>query len=198
VLAANLETAINGLWDARIHVGDRVAVIGAGTVGCLVGWLAARIPGVEVELADVNPRRGAIAAALGLTFVGPEAISEEQDVVIHTSGSPAGLETALEVAGFEATIVEMSWYGTQRAAIPLGEAFHVRRLTLKSSQVGSVAPTQRARWNSARRMALALRFLSDPVLDNLITGESGFDALPQVMAELAAGPGDTLCHRIRY
>jgi 2-desacetyl-2-hydroxyethyl bacteriochlorophyllide A dehydrogenase len=198
VLAANLETAINGLWDARVQAGDRMTIIGAGTVGCLVAWLASRLPGGEVELVDINPRRASIARALGITFVTPDQASADADVVIHSSGSPAGLELALKVAGFEATIVEMSWYGTQRVEIPLGEVFHARRLTLKSSQVGTVASSQRPRWDAPRRMSLALRLLADPVLDALITGESAFEDLPRVMADLSAHPGDTVCHRITY
>jgi 2-desacetyl-2-hydroxyethyl bacteriochlorophyllide A dehydrogenase len=198
VLAANLETAINGLWDARPHVGDRVAVVGAGTVGCLVAWLAGGIRGCEVELVDVNPARASIAGAVGVQFMLPERASQDADVVIHTSGSPSGLQTALRLAGFESTIVEMSWYGSQDVAIALGEAFHSRRLTIASSQVGAVAASQRARWDHARRMHLALTLLADPTLDALITGESDFDALPEVMAKLAHDPGNTLCHRIRY
>ena len=198
VLTANLETAINGLWDARPHVGDRVSVIGAGTVGCLVAWLAGQVSGCQVELVDINPRRASVAHDLGVQFASPDTAAENADVVIHASGSPSGLACALRLAGFEATIVEMSWYGSQTVPIALGATFHTRRLTIKSSQVGSVSPSQRARWDSRRRMALALSMLDDAAVDVLITGESEFDALPQVMADLAAGPGDTLCHRIRY
>jgi len=198
VLAANLETAINGVWDARPHVGDRITVVGAGAVGCLAAWIAGRIAGCEVELVDTNPRRGAIAKALGVGFKTPADASDGADVVIHASGSAAGLALALRVAAFEATIVEMSWHGAGEVPVPLGEAFHARRLTIASSQVGTVPPSQRARWSTRRRMALALSMLTDPALDVLITGESPFDALPQVMAQLAAEPGDALCHRIRY
>lgn len=198
VLAANLETAINGLWDARPHVGDRVTVIGGGTVGCLIAWLAGRIAGCEVELVDVNPRRAPIARALGVRFAEPDAAADGPDLVIHTSGSASGLALALSLAAFEATIVDLSWYGDQSVPVALGEGFHARRLTLKSSQVGSVASTQRARWDTARRMRLALSMLADPALDALITGESAFDTLPEVMAQLASAPGDTLCHRITY
>jgi 2-desacetyl-2-hydroxyethyl bacteriochlorophyllide A dehydrogenase len=198
VLAATLETAINVLWDARPHVGDRMAVVGAGTVGCLVAWLAGRMPGCDVELVDTNPRRASIARALGARFATAESASEHADVVVHASGSAEGLALALRIAGFEATIVEASWHGTERVPVPLGEAFHAKRLTLKSSQVGSVAASQRARWDTRRRMQLALELLADPVLDVLVTGESEFDALPDVMARLATAPGDTLCHRIRY
>lgn len=198
VLAANLETAINAVWDARPHVGDRVTVIGGGTVGCLTAWLAGRIAGCDVELVDVNPQRASIARALGVRFAEPASAADGPDVVIHASGSASGLALALAIAAFEATIVDLSWYGDQAVPVALGEGFHARRLTLKSSQVGSVAATQRARWDAARRLQLALAMLADQALDVLITGESAFETLPEVMQQLAAAPGDTLCHRIRY
>ena len=198
VLAANLETAINGLWDARPHVGDRISVIGGGAVGCLSAWIAGRTPGCEVELVDTNPARAPVARTLGVRFATPEHAMEDADIVIHASGSAAGLALALRVAGFEAAVVEMSWYGNHVVPLPLGESFHARRLTIKSSQVGSLAPSQRARWDARRRLQLALSMLADPALDALITGESPFEALPQVMARLASAPGETLCHRIRY
>jgi len=198
VLAANLETALNGVWDARPHVGDRVVVIGAGTVGCLVAWLAARIQACEVQLVDVNPRRAAIAAKLGVAFAHPADATRDADLVIHASGSPDGLQLALDIAGVEATVLEMSWFGDRIVPLELGGAFHSKRLTIKSSQVGRIAPTQRARWDTRRRMALALTLLADASLDVLITGESPFDDMPDLMATLANGPGDTLCHRIKY
>lgn len=199
VLAANVETAVNGAWDADLRAGDRVRVIGAGVVGCVVAWLAARTPGCDVELVDLQPARAGVAAALGLRFATPDAASGEADVVIHASGAPEGLALALRLAAFEATIVEMSWFGDRQVSLPLGEAFHSRRLRLRSSQVGQVATAQRARWDHARRLGLALRLLADaPELDVLLTGEDAFEALPAVMARLATAPGATLCHRIRY
>lgn len=198
VLAANLETAINGLWDARPHLGDRIAVVGAGTIGCLVAWLASRIPGTQVELVDINERRAETARQLGVAFAQPRSASRDADVVMHTSGSPDGASLALELAGLESTVIEMSWYGDRLVSLPLGEAFHSRRLVLRSSQVGRIAPIQAPRWTTNRRMALALSLLAEPVLDVLISGESEFEALPEVMARLSASPGDALCHRIRY
>lgn len=198
VLAANLETAVNGLWDASPRLGDRITVVGAGTVGCLVAWLAATLPGCDVEVVDTNPRRASVVRQLGARFAMPDEARDDADVVVHVSGAPSGLAVALRVAGFEATVVEMSWYGAQPVAAPLGEAFHARRLTLRSSQVGHVPPMQRPRWDNARRMALAVSLLSDPALDALITGESPFDTLPDVMKQLADAPGDTLCHRVVY
>ena len=198
VLAANLETALNGVWDARPHVGDRIAVIGAGTVGCLAAWLASRIVGCDVELVDINPRRAAVATALGVRFAAPAAAAHDADLVIHASGAPAGLEHALKIAGEEATIVELSWFGDHPVPLSLGGAFHAKRLTIASSQVGRVALSQRPRWSTSRRMQLALTLLDDPALDALITGEDEFERLPDVMATLARCSGDTLCHRIKY
>ena len=198
VLAANLETAINGVWDAGPHVGDHIVVIGGGTVGCLVAWLAGQITGCNVQLVDRNPRREPIAARLGVGFALPEGAHIEADLVVHASGSPDGLKLALQCAGFEATVVDLSWYGDAAVPLSLGEGFHAKRLTIRSSQVGHVAASQRARWSHKRRLELALSLLADSALDAMITGESAFEELPQVMAALSASPGDTLCHRIRY
>jgi len=198
VLAANLETAVNGLWDAAPAVGDRIAVVGAGTVGCLVAWLARGLPGAEVELVDIDPRKAAVARALGVELRAPAAATGQADVVLHASGSAAGLATALELAGFEATVVELSWHGAGAVGVPLGEGFHAKRLRLASSQVGAVAARQRARWDHARRMALVMRLLRSAELDALVSGESPFEELPAVMAELAGGDTAALCHRIVY
>ncbi len=198
VLAANMETAVNALWDSAPRLGDRVAVVGAGTVGCLVAALAARLPGVRVEVIDVDPRRAAIAARLGCAFAAPAEAAGDADLVIHASGTSEGLATALSLAGFEATVLELSWYGDRPVAAPLGEAFHSRRLTLRSSQVGAVATAQRARWSHQRRLALALELLADPVYDVLLTGESAFEDLPQTLARLASAADGTLCHVIAY
>jgi len=198
VLAANMETAVNALWDAAPRIGDRIAVVGAGVVGLLVAWLAGRMPGCAVEVIDTNPARRAAAEQLGVTFASPEAAAPDADLVVHASGSAEGLVTALRLAAFEATVLEMSWYGQRAVALPLGEAFHARRLTLKSSQVGHVAAAQRARWSHRRRLGLALALLRDPVLDALVTDSAPFADLPAVLARLAAGAPDTLCQRIDY
>jgi threonine dehydrogenase-like Zn-dependent dehydrogenase len=198
ILAANLETAVNGLWDSGARIGDRITVIGAGTLGCLVAWLAGRIPGCAVELVDLNPDRAEVAAALGVGFAAPQQARAEADCVIHTSGSAAGLQLALELGAFEAAVTELSWFGDSRVPLSLGAAFHARRLTIRSSQVSAVATTQRARWNAQRRMQLVMELLADDTLEILITGESAFADLPVLMPRLATRPGRTLCHRIVY
>lgn len=199
VLAANLETAINALWDAAPRLGDRIAVVGGGTLGLLVAWLAARLPGCDVQVIDTEASRTAIAGMLGAGFSLPRDARADADLVVHTSGQGAGLATALRLAAFEATVLELSWYGNRAVSVPLGEAFHSQRLTLKSSQVGQVATAQRGRWSHRRRLELALSLLTDPVLDRLITHSGPFQELPQVLKQLA-GPSATatLCHRIDY
>lgn len=198
VLAANMETAVNVVWDARPAVGDEIVVIGGGVVGLLAATLCHGVPGATVTVVDPDRTRAAVADALGLAYRPDPPEGAAADVVIHASGQPEGLRAALAVAGREATIVEASWYGTAEAPLPLGEAFHSRRLTIRSSQVGRLPPDRAPRWSHARRLRLALSLLAAPGLDALVTGESRFDELPAVLAALAAGPGGALCHRIRY
>lgn len=198
ILAANMETALNIVWDAGIQPGDRVCVIGAGVVGLLTAWLVRQFPAVPVLVHDVDPAKAAAANDLGLAFACDPAGFGPFDIVIHASGNPAGLRTALELAEFEGVIVEASWFGDREVALPLGEAFHSRRLTLRSSQVGAVAASRRGRTSHRARLELALRLLTDDRLDRVISGESDFESLPDVMAGLAAGTLAALCHRIRY
>ncbi|MFF8097447.1 zinc-binding alcohol dehydrogenase [Streptomyces sp. NPDC016675] len=198
VLAGTVETAVNALWDAAPLVGDRIAVVGGGMIGCSVAALLARFPGVRVQLVDADPGRAQVAEALGVGFARPADARGDLDLVVHASATEAGLTRSLELLRPEGTVLELSWYGDRRVALPLGEAFHSRRLTLRSSQVGTVSPARGATRSYADRLALALDLLADPALDALVTGESAFAELPDVLARLAAGDLPALCHRIRY
>lgn len=198
VLAANAETALNAVWDAGIGPGDRVVVVGAGVVGLLVTRIAARIPGTEVIVVDPNPAREAVVMRFGAVWRSSPPPLADADVVVHASGTAAGARVALDCAGVESTVVELSWYGTSEVCLPLGEAFHPRRLTFKSSQVGRIPPLRAPRWTHRRRLEAALDLLDDPALDALFTGECALEALPGVMQEFAAGTRDALCHRVRY
>jgi threonine dehydrogenase-like Zn-dependent dehydrogenase len=198
VLAGTVETAVNALWDAPPLVGDRVAVVGAGMVGCCVARLLARFPGVEVTLVDVDASRAEVAAALGARFASPEEARGGCDLVVHTSATAAGLQRSLELLAAEATVLELSWYGESEVQLSLGGAFHSGRLAVRASQVGTVSPARSARRTTAARLALALELLRDPAFDVLVTGESPFDELPGVMARLAEGSLPALCHTITY
>jgi len=197
ILAANMETAINGLWDSMPAVGDRIAVVGLGVVGLLVSWLASRIPGTQVTAIDTNQARAGVAEALGLTFA-TESPADSHDLVIHASGHESGLATALALAGQDATVLEMSWYGDKPVSVPLGSAFHSRRLTLRSSQVGQIPPARQPRWTYRKRLQLALELLQHDVLDHLISGENSFEQMPETMSRILVNGSDTLCHRIKY
>lgn len=198
VLAANMETAINGVWDAEPMLGERITIMGAGVVGALVAYLCAQVPGVTVQLVDINPERRQLAEQLGATFCTPEQALHDQDCVIHASGQSAGLRQALALAGSEGRIIEMSWFGEGDIAIPLGGAFHSQRLTLKASQVGQLPPKLRPRWDYQRRLQLALSLLVDERLDALISGESDFAQLPTLAPQLFGRGSVELCHRLRY
>ncbi|MCF6524552.1 zinc-binding alcohol dehydrogenase [Streptomyces sp. JJ36] len=198
VLAGTVETAVNALWDAAPLLGDRVAVVGAGMVGCSVAALLARYPAVRVQLIDADPARASVAAALGAEFALPGEARGDCDLAVHASATEEGLTRALELLAPEGTVLELSWYGDRRVALPLGEAFHSGRLVLRGSQVGTVSPARRSRRTYADRLALALGLLADPAFDALITGECAFEELPSALAGIAAGEIPGLCHRVRY
>ncbi|MBO3742314.1 zinc-dependent alcohol dehydrogenase [Actinoplanes flavus] len=195
VLTGTVETAVNAVWDAAPQIGDRISVVGGGMVGLSVAAVLAGMPGTDVELVDVQNREKE-ATELNVGFAHPEEAATERDIVIHASATEQGLTTALELLATEGTVVELSWYGDRRIAVPLGEFFHSRRLTIRSSQVGGIAPARRRSY--AQRLALALDLLKDPRFDALISGRSDFAELPEVMPRIADGSLPALCHVIDH
>src|SRR3954452_21074364 len=198
VLAGTVETAVNALWDAGPLLGDRVTVVGAGMVGCCVARLLSRFPGAEVTLVDVDAGRAPVAGALGVEFALPADAADGRDLVVHASATSAGLQRSLELLAPEGTVIELSWYGERDVQVSLGGAFHSRRLGIRASQVGTLSPTRGGRRTTAERLELALDLLRDSAFDALLTGQSRFDELPDVMSRLAAGSLPALCHTITY
>jgi len=196
VLAANMETALNLLWDAAPLPGERISVVGAGVFGLLTAALLARIPAASVTIVDIDPTRAALAHAFGAHFALPDAAPPDQELIVHTSASEAGLRHCLSHAAFEARIIEASWYGDTAPAVPLGEAFHARRLRLIASQVGHVATPMRGRRSHAERLAMALALLTDARFDALLQGPTHFADLPAAMPTILRPGG--LCHVITY
>jgi threonine dehydrogenase-like Zn-dependent dehydrogenase len=195
VLAANMETALNIVWDARPLAGERMLVIGAGVVGLLTAALLARIPAACVTVVDVDAARAAFAGRLGCAFATPDSAPPDQELIVHASGSEAGLRLALDRAAFEARIVEASWFADRMPTLPLGEAFHPKRLRIVSSQVGSVAAPMRGRRTHAERLATALALLADAAFDALLEPPTAFEDLPRDMPRLLQGG---LCHVVSY
>ena len=198
VLAANMETALNAVWDAAPGPADRIAIVGAGVVGSLVAYLCGRLPGADVTLVDINPARAELAQALGVSFARPKTAKGDCDLVVHASGNAAGLDTALALAGEEATVLEMSWYGDAPVTALLGGAFHSRRLRLISSQVGQIAPSHRPRWTHGRRLAAALALLTDPRLDALLAPPVAFRDLARRLPDILDAKSGMLCQSITY
>jgi threonine dehydrogenase-like Zn-dependent dehydrogenase len=198
VLAANMETALDAMWDASPGPADTITVVGAGVVGALVAFLCGQLPGAQVTLVDVDRSRAGLAHALGIAFATPGAAPGDCDLVVHASGSASGLATALGLAGQEATVLDLSWYGAGEVAIPLGGAFHSRRLKLVASQVGQVAPSHRPRWTHQRRLAAALDLLADSRLDALIAPPIAFADLPALLPKILEPESGPLCQLVTY
>lgn len=198
VLAGAVETAINAVWDAAPRFGDRVAVVGAGLIGSAMAGVLRSFPLERLQLIDVDPARTEVAARFGIDFAHPDQAASDCDVVVHASGSGSGLSRCLELAGEEAEIIELSWYGARETSINLGADFHSRRLSIRASQVGSVSAARRSRRTPADRLQLALEELRDDAFDVLLTGSSPFAELPEVMSQLASGELDAICHVIDY
>ena len=198
VLAGTVETAVNALWEARPLLGDRVAVVGAGMVGCCVARLLARIPGVHVTLVDLDPSRAAVATALGAGFAQPHRAGPGLDLVVHASATSSGLQTSLDLLAPQGTVLELSWYGDAETSLRLGGSFHSGSLTVRASQVGTMASPRRGRRTPAERLELALDLLRDPAFDVLLSGESPLEQLPEVMGRLSSGDLPALCHVVTY
>ena len=197
-LAANMETALNAVWDSGAGPGDRIVVVGAGIVGLLVASLAARLPGAAVTAVDTDASRRPLVVAIGAAFATPDRAPADADIVFHASATGGGLDTAIKSAGMEATIVEMSWYGAKPVQVNLGGAFHSRRLKLVSSQVGMVSPSRRTRWDYRRRLTSALALLDLPALDALVAEEMAFEDAPKRLPQILAPGAHGLAPVIRY
>ncbi|MGA8172493.1 MAG: zinc-binding alcohol dehydrogenase, partial [Methylocystis sp.] len=201
-LAANMETALNALWDSAAGPGDRIVVIGAGVVGLLVAALCAGLPGAEVIVVDIDPSRAKIAESFGARFLAAADFAArgeaDADILFNASASPEGLALALGGAGLEASVIETSWYGDANVAAPLGGAFHAKRLRLISSRVGRVSPSRRPRWSFARRLDKALELLANARYDALITDEVKFEDMPREPPRILAPGAFGLATVVRY
>jgi hypothetical protein len=198
VLAANMETALNAVWDAGTDSFGKVAVVGAGVVGALTGFLARTLLSADVTLVDIDPTRAAIASRFGLAFAAPDRAPVDCDLVVHASATASGLATAMASAADEATVLELSWYGSTDVMVPLGGAFHSRRLKLVASQVGKVAPSHRRTWTHRRRLERALGLLADDRLDGLLEPALPFEDLPTRLPHVLGLASGILCQAVDY
>jgi len=197
VLGANAETALNAIWDGGVLPAERVLVLGAGLLGCLIAAFLSRIH-ANVSLTDKLAEPAAIVADFPVNIVSVEALADDYDVIFHTTASAAGLQTAIGALAFEGRVVELSWFGDRPVELMLGGAFHSRRLSIRASQVGHVAPARRATTTRRDRLAEALALLDDARFDRLITGEVAFADLAHEIPRLLAPGAAGIATRIRY
>ena len=197
ILAANMETAVNAIWDAAPQpAARRHRRRGRGwRIGCV--RFTETLLGGNVTLVDINPSRAKLAQAFGAAFAAPDAAPSDCDVVVHASGTAPGLSTALNLAGDEATVLELSWYGADGAGAARG-SLHSRRLRLISSQVGKVAPSQREKFTPRSRLEFALKLTTAPELDVLLEPAVAFADLPEKLPNILAPFSAVLCQRIDY
>jgi 2-desacetyl-2-hydroxyethyl bacteriochlorophyllide A dehydrogenase len=204
VFAANVETAVNVLLDAAPRLGERLVVIGQGVVGLLITQLARRAGASLIVTSDLYEKRRRLSRSAGADVVldpSGEDLSERvcaltggtgADVVIEASGQPRALDNALKVAAQEGRVVVVSWYGTKRADLALGSDFHRKRLTLKSSQVSNLDPSLTPRWTILRRRQLAVKYLSELFLNELISDVLPLDQAPEAYRLIDERPAEVL------
>ncbi|HSF96602.1 MAG TPA: zinc-binding alcohol dehydrogenase [Thermohalobaculum sp.] len=197
ILGANAETALNAIWDAALQPGERVLVLGAGLLGCLIAAILSKIH-EAVDITDKLADPGVALADFPVNFLLSPVARQDYDVVFHSTASAEGLQAALDALAFEGRVIELSWFGDRPVPLMLGGAFHARRLSIRASQVGHVAQARRATTSRPQRLAEALALLTDPRLDRLITGEVAFADLPHQIPRLLAPAAPGIATRIRY
>lgn len=198
VLAANMETALNAVWTGKPCAADKIAIVGGGLVGLLAAYLCQQLPGADVTVIDPMESRATVCQKLGIRHVRHASDTEDCDVVFHASATGAGLQTALGLAGNEATVVELSWYGDQLVPVPLGQGFHSQQIRLLSCQVGHIEASHRPRWDYRRRLEAAMRLLEDDRLDALLEPSIAFQDLPKAAPQIFSPGSDRLCQVIEY
>lgn len=183
-LLPTVETAVNLVLDGEPAVGERVVVFGAGPVGLATAHVLAGFPLDELVVVEPIERRRELARSVGADTVIEPAVAGSHfegrcppgaDLAIELSGRPETLDDAIDAVGYGGRIVLGSWYGTKRAPVNLGGAFHRNDVTIQASQVSTVAPERRGRWSADRRLDVAIDRLLGLDADPLITHRIPFD-----------------------
>jgi 2-desacetyl-2-hydroxyethyl bacteriochlorophyllide A dehydrogenase len=197
-LASNLETAVNAIWDSQFSLGDHALVVGFGAIGSLVARLLSFFPGSRVKVMDTNPDKRRTAEKMGFSVLYPEEASEKFDLAFHASGNPSGLQSAVDMVGFEGKVVEMSWYGKHQVSLSLGGNFHSQRKAIISSQVSHLSPGQRSRWDHKRRKSLVFDLLQRIEFDEHLTYSVSFSELPRTYSKLKIFRRENLGYLVTY
>ena len=205
-LYPTVETALQVCLDASPRLGETVVVVGLGAVGILVAVLLAR-SGAVVLGSDPEQARQAAARAVGVRAIDPDDVPEVvaaetgrrgADLVVEVSGNPQALAGGLGLLAHEGTAVICSWYGTKPVSLPLGAAFHRRRLALRSTQVSTLPAVLTARWDRRRRAELAWRLARELPLAVLATHAFAFEQAAEAYACADRKEGGLIHAALRY
>jgi len=196
-LISNMETAVNAIWDSQVSIGDRVVVVGFGLIGSLVALIVRQIPGVEVQVVEIDKSRQQVARSLGFG-VSDSCKKNHFDMAFHASGSATGLQNAIDAVGLEGPIIELSWYGNRKVDISLGTTFHSLRKQLISSQVSFIPSTKQSGWDFKRRKKTVLNLLHNPVFDHLLDTEVPFKESPSVFEKIRNNDWEPLTCVVKY
>ncbi len=186
ILIPNMETALNAVWDAELKQGEKIAIVGAGMIGILVGFVLASM-GFNFFMIEKNDVR--LKASLKLSWIPYKNLINTKsiktyDVIFNATGSPQGLQTSIDLGGFESRVIDLSWYGIQKVSLNLGGSFHWERKKIIASQVSHVAPSVRAKKDNMDRFTKVLDLLVDPSLNKLERSEVEFIHLPKLMNQI--------------
>lgn len=196
-LASNLESALNGIWDAEVSIGDRVFISGFGMIGSLLARLLSMMPSVEVVVMDIDPIKRKLAENMGFTVV-KDTEDSDFDVAFNTSASGAGLQACINAVGYEGKIVEMSWYGVKAATLQLGGSFHSMRKRIISSQVSNLPANRRNRWDYLRRREVVFELLRNDAFDVHIGETVSFENLPDLFDDIRRKSPAVLTWAVSY
>ena len=201
-----VETALQVSLDAGSHLGEPVVVFGLGPVGTLTASLLQRA-GADVVGTDPRPDRRDSAIAFGVRAVDVSEIEAVVDevgagagvpLVVDASGHPSALARALDLLAHEGEVLVCGWYGTKEVSLPLGGAFHRRRLRIRSTQVSTIPAELAGRWDVPRRRRAAVSLLSELPVKLLATHESPFDRAGDAYAALDRGETGVMHLALRY
>jgi threonine dehydrogenase-like Zn-dependent dehydrogenase len=196
-LASNMETAVTAAWDSGVALGERVLVVGFGIVGSLIARIFGLGPAVDLEIAEKRPDRRRLAESMGFRATGRPS-AESFDVAFDTSGTPAGLQTAIDSVGVEGRVVAVSWFGAEPVRLDLGGSFHSRRKRIIGSQVSRIPGSLRPRWDIRRRTELVFRLLERPEFDLHVGPTVPFTELPKAFETLVRRSPGGLSPLIMY
>ncbi len=196
LLTANMETAINAMWDTKPTIGDKTYVIGAGIVGILMAYVLSKSFGIDVVIIDKDSKKRKTCKALGLVYQSDSSCINEADIIYECSGNVDVINELISKCSLETKICILSWYGKQQTKIKMGENCFSRRLEIIFSQVGNISAYKSKKWNNLSRRLLALNMLKDKRLDTLIDKKEIF--LKDLPSFFKKGNANGLCKVVRY